>query len=157
MINLDLKLTDENIKYYLENDFIDRNKYINSLGKLLLKLDSGAIISLDGKWGSGKTVFLKELEYLVNNENDSEYKNIEKAVINQLRAEYMVFYFNAWENDSNDNAMLSLIYSLVKGTNLEEEKDKYGATVRLVNTVLKYLSSGFVVFKNDVASMSFLV
>ena len=150
MINLDLKLTDENIKYYLENDFIDRNKYINSLGKLLLKLDSGAIISLDGKWGSGKTVFLKELEYLVNNENDSEYKNIEKAVINQLRAEYIVFYFNSWENDSSDNAMLSLIYSLVKGTNLEEEKDKYGATVRLVNTVLKYLSSGFVDFKNDV-------
>ena len=115
-----------------------------------MKLDSGAIISLDGKWGSGKTVFLKELEYLVNNENDSEYKNIEKAVINQLRAEYMVFYFNSWENDSSDNAMLSLIYSLVKGTNLEEEKDKYGATVRLVNTVLKYLSSGFVDFKNDV-------
>ena len=97
MINLDLKLTDDNIEYYLKNDFIDRNKYINSLGKLLLKLDSGAIISLDGKWGSGKTVFLKELEYLVNNENDSEYKNIEKSVINQLRAEYMVFYFNSWE------------------------------------------------------------
>lgn len=150
MINLDLKLTDDNIEYYLKNDFIDRNKYINSLGKLLLKLDSGAIISLDGKWGSGKTVFLKELEYLVNNENDSEYKNIEKSVINQLRAEYMVFYFNSWENDSSDNAMLSLIYSLVKGTNLEEEKDKYGATVRLVNIVLKYLSSGFVDFKNDV-------
>ena len=150
MINLDLRLTDENIKYFLENDFINRNKFINSLGKLLLNLDQGAIISLDGKWGSGKTVFLKELEYLVENGQDCKYKNIEKTIIEQLRKEYMIFYYNAWENDSNDNAMLSLIYSLIKGTNLEEEKAKYGATVRLVNTVLKYLSTGVLDIKNDV-------
>ena len=150
MINLDLKLTDENIEYYLKNDFINRNKYINSLGKILLNLTNGAIISLDGNWGSGKTVFLKELEYLINNGHDSKFKNIEKETIDRLKEQYMVFYFNAWENDSNNNAILSLIYSLVKGTNLEEEKDKYGATTRLVNTVLKFISAGAVDIKNDI-------
>lgn len=150
MINLDLKLTDENIEYYLKNDFINRNKYINSLGKILLNLTNGAIISLDGNWGSGKTVFLKELEYLINNGHDSKFKNIEKETIDRLKEQYMVFYFNAWENDSNNNAILSLIYSLVKGTNLEEEKDKYGATARLVNTVLKFISAGAVDIKNDI-------
>ena len=150
MMDLDLRPTDENIRYYLHNDFISRNKYINSLGKLLLKLQEGAIISLDGKWGSGKTIFLKELEYLINNGHDSKFKNIEKETIECLKKQYMVFYFNAWENDSNNNAMLSLIYNLVKGTNLEEEKDKYGATARLINTALKFFSAGAVDIKNDI-------
>lgn len=150
MIDLDLKLTDENLIYYLENDFINRNKYINSLGKILLNLTNGAIISLDGNWGSGKTVFLKELEYLINNGHNSKFKNIEKETIDRLKEQYMVFYFNAWENDSNNNAILSLIYSLVKGTNLEAEKDKYGATARLINTVLKFISAGAVDIKNDI-------
>ena len=150
MIDLNLKLSDKNLVYYLENDFINRNKYINSLGKILLNLTNSSIISLDGNWGSGKTVFLKELEYLINNGYNSKFKNIEKEMINRLKEQYMIFYFNAWENDSNNNAMLSLIYNLVKGTNLEEEQDKYGATTRLVNTVIKFATAGFIDIKNDI-------
>ena len=83
MIDLDLKPTNENLTYYLEKDFINRNKYINSLGKLLLNLTTGAIISLDGSWGCGKTIFLKELEYLINNGYDNKFKNIEKQKYNR--------------------------------------------------------------------------
>lgn len=45
MKNLDLKLDEENIKYILENNFINRNKYIASFFKLINGIKENKIIA----------------------------------------------------------------------------------------------------------------
>ena len=45
MKNLNLKLDEENIKYILENNFINRNKYIASFLKLINGIKENKIIA----------------------------------------------------------------------------------------------------------------
>ena len=46
-----------------ENKF-DRNPLINDFIKMLNTVEYNTCFSLDGEWGSGKTVFVKEIEFL---------------------------------------------------------------------------------------------
>ena len=154
MINLDLKDKEENIKLVLENDYIDRNRYLNGLINILNGLEESKIIALDGDWGSGKTFFLKSLKYLMENEI-TKINNIDNVLLEKLKQEYMVFYYNAWENDDASSAMLSLIYKLVndslKESNLEIAVDATINTMaRTLNTIIKFITNGSVDIKNDV-------
>ena len=115
MKNLDLKLNEENIHYVLKNNFINRNRYISSFLKLINGLEENKIIALDGEWGSGKTWFVKSVEYLMNSESNNELNIVDKEIMNKVKDKYMTFYYNAWENDDAKSAMLSLIYKLIKG------------------------------------------
>lgn len=155
MINLDLKLNDDNIRKVLEEDYIGRNKYINGLMNILNSLHESKIIALDGNWGSGKTFFLKSLEYLMNNEYDKKFKEINEENLNKLKQEYMLFYYNAWENDDASSAMLSLIYKLINdcfsSTIVEENVDVTvnGIAIAL-NTIIKFITAGSIDVKEDV-------
>lgn len=155
MINLDLKLNNENIKKVLEEDYIDRNKYINGLINIVNGLQESKIIALDGDWGSGKTFFLKSFEYLMNNEFDKEIKGINEENLNKLKEEYMLFYYNAWENDDASSAMLSLIYKLVHdgivSNTCDDIIDKAGKRIAIaLNTIIKFITSGSIDIKEDV-------
>ena len=73
MKEYDLEMTQENLKYSIENDTLDRNCKLNKLIELLNAIKGNKIISLDGKWGCGKTFFFKQLEYI--NKNDFVLKD----------------------------------------------------------------------------------
>ena len=73
MKEYDLEMTQENLKYSIENDTLDRNRKLNKLIELLNAIKGNKIISIDGKWGCGKTFFLKQLEYI--NKNDFVLKD----------------------------------------------------------------------------------
>lgn len=150
MIDLDAKLDDENIKILLQKNYIDRNKYLNGIINILNKENKSKIIALDGEWGSGKTVFLKSLEYLMNKEIDFQINDIDMGNVKDVKNEYMTFYYNAWENDDSNSAMLSLIYKLVNDTCLEKEKGETGAIPRIINTVIKFVTNGTLDVKQDV-------
>lgn len=147
MINLDLKLNNDSIKQILENDYIDRNRYLNKLIIMLNNFEENEIIALDGDWGSGKTFFLKSLEYLMNNDYSSIFKNIDFQELEKLKGKYMVFYYNAWENDDASSATLSLIYKLVNDTCLKEEQNKESYIPNILNAIVKAKTNGYIDLK----------
>lgn len=149
MKNLDLKLNDENIKYVLENNFINRNKYIASFLKLINGIEENKIIALDGEWGSGKTWFVKSIEYLINSEINNELKIVNNEIMENIKSNYMTFYYNAWENDNSESAMLSLIYKLINDSCLQKEENEVGVIPRLLNTVIKFVTNGSIDIKED--------
>lgn len=149
MKDLDLKLNDENIKFVLKNDFINRNKYISSFIKMLSNINENRIICLDGEWGSGKTWFVKSVEYLINTDNNKELKVVKDEIMQKVKDEYMTFYYNAWENDDAASAMLSLIYKLINDSCNQKENNEVGPIPRLLNTVIKYATNGNLDIKQD--------
>lgn len=150
MINIDLKLNNENIRNIIEKNYINRNRYINGFLNILNTIDESKIISLDGDWGSGKTWFVKSLEYLLNNKIDFKINEINVDILNSVKNEYMTFYYNAWENDDAPNAMLSLIYKLVNDSCLKKEKGEISLIPKVINTIIKYATNGSVDVRNDI-------
>lgn len=150
MKNLDLKLNEENIHYVLKNNFINRNRYISSFLKLINGLEENKIIALDGEWGSGKTWFVKSVEYLMNSESNNELNIVDKEIMNKVKDKYMTFYYNAWENDDAKSAMLSLIYKLINDSCLQKNESEVGAIPRLLNTVIKFVTNGAIDIKEDI-------
>ena len=150
MKNLDLKLNEENINYVLKNDFINRNRYISSFFKLINGIEENKIIALDGEWGSGKTWFVKSVEYLMNSESNNELNIVDKEIMNEIKDKYMTFYYNAWENDDAKSAMLSLMYKLINDSCLQKNESEVGAIPRLLNTVIKFATNGAIDIKEDI-------
>lgn len=117
MINIDLELSDENIKKTIEEDLLKRNSKLIMLSKLLSNLDKNIIISIDGKWGSGKTFFVSQFKYLINHIeeyiDEMVFSNDNKTAFNKLHNTSLVVYYNAWENDMHTDVLESLIYNII--------------------------------------------
>ena len=64
-MNYELNDNKENIIKLLETNDIDRNKYLLKFLKIMKNNSSHQIFSLNGKWGSGKTIFIKKLVTLI--------------------------------------------------------------------------------------------
>ncbi len=54
----------------LEKDPIDRNQYIKTFVDLIAHCNQNTILAIDGSWGSGKTIFIKQIDLLINYFND---------------------------------------------------------------------------------------
>lgn len=118
--------TDENLILTIKEDALDRNAELNSFCHLLSHSNSMNSIALDGRWGSGKTFFVKQCALLINAKNSlsnidentakdileitEQSNSFEGLTDNKLLA----VYFDAWENDSNEDPVLSLIYRIVQ-------------------------------------------
>ena len=89
------------------------------------------------------------VQYLLNNNIEGQISDINLEVLNNVKDEYMTFYYNAWENDDAKSAMLSLIYKLVNDSCLQKEKEKTGPIPRLLNSLVKYTTGGAFDPKND--------
>ena len=69
MKKYDMKLTEENLVDSIKKDYLGRNKKLSKLIDILNSLSSNVVISIDGNWGTGKTIFVKQLE-LINKKED---------------------------------------------------------------------------------------
>lgn len=90
MVIKNLKPTDYNIKKTLENDSITRNAGLFRFLKLLLLIEEGYSIALDGNWGSGKTFFVKQVKMILdsyNNHKSAKNDNYEYIVSKPLDKE----------------------------------------------------------------------
>ena len=96
-----------------KNDKLGRKEYAKVLTSVVEAFGDGAVIALNGAWGTGKTTFLKMWkQHLIN-------------------ASFPVIYYNAWEDDICEEPMLSMLREL-KGLNKEDGLDevfKTGAKV----------------------------
>ena len=109
--SLVLKLPEQDVS--LENpwcdDVLGRAELATRLTNLIKKQQAPFVISIDGKWGTGKTFFLQRWQ-----------KDLEN---NDFRA----IYFNAWEDDFCDDPLLAILGQLseyFKGNKFKELADQ---------------------------------
>ena len=83
--------------------------------------DDSYSIALDGRWGSGKTFFVKQCKLVLdclNEENQYAYEKQILDVIDQVeisklkKMNFKTVYFDAWKNDSDLDPIVSLSKSI---------------------------------------------
>ncbi len=109
---------------YDKIDIMNRSEWVNKVYNLIesLPLDNrGASFAIDGKWGSGKTFVLN----MLTEKLESEVVDTEKAKSKKTDRKYLVFNYNAWENDYYDEPLLSIISVMIDELNaIGNEKRK---------------------------------
>lgn len=125
-INHDVPLNKKNA---LEKDKLDRAEFSRSVVKVLSKVnkDCGLVISIEGKWGSGKTSTLAMVEELLEND---ERKPI-------------VVHFNPWLVGDRD-ALLGQFLSSIANAAKQTDSTKVG--LRVAKTIEAY-SGAFDIIK----------
>ncbi|MFH7010673.1 P-loop NTPase fold protein [Flavobacterium sp. FlaQc-52] len=73
---------------------LDRKKYADVLTSIVSTYSSGFVLAINNKWGAGKTTFVKMWEQDLKNKK------------------YQTVYFNAWENDFENNPLTALMGEL---------------------------------------------
>lgn len=125
MKSLELKPTYENLIETLKDDAISRNENIFNFVNILNSIDDSCSIALDGGWGSGKTFFVKQVKLVLEAHNDfiTISNKDDKEIIKKLYSCFpklqeiepqMCVYYDAWENDNDDDPIMSLIYTIMK-------------------------------------------
>ncbi|TMO72687.1 hypothetical protein CWC17_13515 [Pseudoalteromonas sp. S3785] len=92
-----------------KNDELGRQESSNVLTQFVKSSTEPLVLCIDAPWGQGKTTFLRMWEQQLKNEN------------------IPTIYFNAWENDFTDDALISLlgeISSSIESISKAERKDK---------------------------------
>lgn len=125
MKKLELSSTDDNIMKTLKENIFGRNKELGYFLELLNHVEDAYSIALDGKWGSGKTFFVKQAILAIESCNisirmdDSEKRTSVKEIlsnvidVHELQPQYPIYY-DAWEHDNDIDPILSLIYSITE-------------------------------------------
>lgn len=103
----DLKIPEDNP---FLNCKLDREKYAMTLTNIIENYPEGFVLAINNKWGTGKTTFVKMWQQLLKN---NDFKTI---------------YFNAWENDFEDNPLTAFVGELQIIN--KKEKDKFNKVVK---------------------------
>ena len=145
------ELTDEQILEHLRNNTILRNNQLSMLVKLLNSLKEKTVLAIDGAWGSGKTVFVKQLLILSDEtEEDYGHNTLDEAEINLLREKQKTFYFNAWEYDYVGDALSALLLKLITDCDEGLNEASIRKAVNMVNVTagIKNLTHDFIDIDN---------
>lgn len=73
MNSFELIPTEENLIHTLDKDLLKRNKDLVRFYDLILVQEGASSIAIDGRWGSGKTFFVKQSMLLINAKNPIPY------------------------------------------------------------------------------------
>ncbi|MGX7126011.1 KAP family P-loop NTPase fold protein [Enterococcus viikkiensis] len=161
MKRIDIDITNQDIiKELLDQNPLGRNKNLKVMIQFLNNIDGQLVLNLDGGWGTGKSIFLKQLEYI--NQQDYEFSPtiVEKTtpnLINNFKEKYEIFYYNAWENDLYESPLESLIFQILikfseadeRGAQVQENINRFNsflksAGIMASNVVLKKISGGLI-------------
>lgn len=78
MNSFELIPTEENLIHTLNKDLLKRNKDLVRFYDLILAQEGASSIAIDGRWGSGKTFFVKQSMLLINAKNPMSDMDDEK-------------------------------------------------------------------------------
>lgn len=132
MKSFELKPTPENLLNTFLEDTISRDTDIFRFIDILNSVDDCCTIALDGNWGCGKTFFVKQTKMIMDAHNScitdidesvrqkiiqkhSNYRPLEEL---ELKPQICVYY-DAWENDNDEDPMLSLVFSIMKSVDID--------------------------------------
>ena len=162
MKRVTLEATDENILNSIKKNDYQRNSDVRDFIEALDTIEGNMFISLDGRWGEGKSFYIRQIEmvlkYLVQKkwgnkaetDLDTYFQNpIWKDI--DLKHSCFPVYYNAWYYDNHDDPLLSLLYVILKQYSGFVDTKKDQATLKQ-----KFLSllSGFSVSLNGIGSIS---
>ena len=149
MNSFELIPTEENLIHTLNKDLLKRNKDLVRFYDLLLAQEGTSSIAIDGRWGSGKTFFVKQSMLLINAKNPmSDMDDEKKASIvyaipfpeksEDVPENYNVaVYYDAWDNDNDTDPVLSLVYEIIKQLGINYDFDDNGNIFKLAGSVLE--------------------
>ena len=144
--------TDENLLLTIKEDVLDRNAELNSFCHLLSTQNSMNSIALDGRWGSGKTFFVKQCALLINAKNSLSNldKDIAESILKVAKQSnsfegltdnnLLAIYFDAWENDSNEDPVLALIYRIVQQLDLKTNGFDLNHLAHVLGTIVDVIT-----------------
>ncbi len=130
MKNLELFPTEETLIETLKENIFNRNKDLLYFYKLLLAQESLSAIAIDGRWGSGKTFFVKQSILIINAKNPmcvmetAKKEEIIKSLNilkkeNEINENYdIAIHYDAWENDNDIEPVISIIYEIINQLNI---------------------------------------
>ena len=98
------------------NDKLDREKIADVLTKIIDGNSGNFVLSVESRWGTGKTTFFKMWKQKLD--NTDKYKTI---------------YFNAWENDDSEDPLLAILSEMESIF----EKSKYDKIKKSIVPLLK--------------------
>ena len=152
MKSFELLPTEENLIKTMEMNLLKRNRDLIQFYNLLLLQEGPCAIALDGRWGSGKTFFVKQTMLLINAMNpmsdmDEEKKNRIIATLPVIKQDEempkgydVAVYYDAWENDNDMDPILSLVYEIVKQLGIEYEFEDNSNVFKLAGAVLEAIT-----------------
>lgn len=126
-----LEATDENVLKLIKEQEKenDRNREIKEFIEGLEEIDENMFISLDARWGEGKTFYVRQiektLEYQTMKKFSTEDTNdeLDRMKVHftgtelediDLGNSYFPIYYNAWLYDNHTDPLMSLLYVVVK-------------------------------------------
>lgn len=115
----------ENILESIKRNKYNRTKDVIDFIRALEQIEENMFISLDAKWGEGKTFYVRQVEqtlsYLTKKAKKINIEdNIEEAFSKNplgkmdLKHTYFPVYYNAWLYDNHDDPLMSLVLILSK-------------------------------------------
>lgn len=152
MNSFELIPTEENLMHTLNKDLLKRNKDLVRFYDLILAQEGASSIAIDGRWGSGKTFFVKQSMLLINAKNpmsdmdDEKKASIVYALPFPKKAEDVpenydvAVYYDAWENDNDTDPVLSLVYEIIKQLGINYAFDDNSNVFKLAGSVLEALT-----------------
>ena len=125
MKKLAKEATIENVLESIKKNKYNRTQDIEDFIMALEQIEGNMFISLDAKWGAGKTFYVRQIEqtlnYLTRKEKGLEIeKNVETAFSNSqlsrisLDHTYLPIYYNAWLYDNHADPLMSLMLLITK-------------------------------------------
>lgn len=119
-----LEATKENVLKSIQNNTYNRNMDIKDFVEALDIIEGNMFISLDAKWGAGKTFYVRQIEqtlkYLTGKKKEINIAELEPYfsgnVLDQieLKSTYLPVYYNAWLYDNHDDPLMSLLLITLK-------------------------------------------
>ncbi len=102
---------------------LGRKKYALVLTDIVKNFNDGFVLAIDNEWGTGKTTFVKMWKQHLDN-ND-----------------FKTLYFNAWENDFEQDILVTLISEL-KGLKTFKNKESFKKVINKAFPLAKSLALG---------------
>lgn len=168
MKKLELKPTEENIVKTIEEDIFHRNNELKCFYELLISQNDGYTIAIDGKWGSGKTFFIKQEIMLINSMNpmvQGERHNldivknmimkIDEPKYDEIKMNMKAVYYDAWQNDNDIDPIVSLICEISKQTKKFNDTKKFDLVKSGTAIVDHFMKTNISQIYNSIKSESY--
>ena len=118
-----------------KNDTLDREANITVLTQFITSFEQSIVLCIDGGWGQGKTTFIKMWQQYLKNQH------------------IPTIYFNAWESDYTDDALIALIGEISLSIEKLKVQDKTKAK-KIIAPIYKYAANFAKVVAPSAANLS---
>lgn len=149
MNKYDILPTKSNLALSIKNDTTGRNSNLCNLLRLLNFQQDSLSIAINGSWGTGKTFFIKQCQLMLDNAFAQESENNKEVILARKtlfspesltdiqKTHFRTAYYDAWEHDSEEDPIASLIRCLATTNWSTIAKETLGKAADIGASILK--------------------